>query len=104
MARPPRITPNVAKVLVALLEGPLDGLYGLEVGQAAHIPTGSIYPTLDKLVRAKWIDTRLEDGDPVKLGRPLRRFYKLTPNGVAIAMNARAAHSEWGPERGWATP
>lgn len=61
---------------------------GVDLGRAANVPPGTLYPLLDRLVVAGWLASRWEEGDPGALARPLKRFYRLTPLGVR---KARAA-------------
>jgi DNA-binding PadR family transcriptional regulator len=50
-----------------------------------------LYPILLRLQRAGWVLTRWEEVDPVAAGRPARRYYRLTPEGVVAARTAVAA-------------
>ncbi|MGW3459736.1 PadR family transcriptional regulator [Streptomyces olivaceoviridis] len=83
MKTPFRITSATLDVMEAFLVADED-LHGFAVARAAGKPTGSIYPILARLEEAGWLESHweLEHPDP---GRPRRRFYKLTPDGMASA-------------------
>ncbi len=75
-------------VLRVLIEDPDAEHYGLELGAAAGLPSGTIHPILARFEGCGWLESRWEDVDPSAEGRPRRRYYRLTPNG---AVQARAA-------------
>jgi DNA-binding PadR family transcriptional regulator len=103
-----RITVPVARVLSALLADPDADRYGLDLMGDTGLPSGTLYPILQRLQRAGWVDARWEDIDPVASGRPARRYYRLTPDGVVAARQAlaelRAQTSPTGRRRGSARP
>jgi DNA-binding PadR family transcriptional regulator len=68
-----------------MLEDPTSPHYGLEMGKAAGLPSGTIYPILARLERAGWIESEREDVDPKVVGRRARRYYKLTGTGEHAA-------------------
>lgn len=76
----------VLDILDAIENAPLDDpSWGLRLCEQTGYGTGTVYPALDKLLRAGWIaDTREEPQPP---DRPRRRFYALTDDG-------REAHRE----------
>jgi DNA-binding PadR family transcriptional regulator len=88
MALDVRITPAVALVATALLDDPGGDHYGLELMTATGLASGSLYPILQRLRKAGWVETRWEDLDPVAAGRPARRYYRLTAEGVTNAQKA----------------
>jgi DNA-binding PadR family transcriptional regulator len=90
MGDPPRLTLNVLRILRVLLENPTVARHGLEIGIAAGLRGGSLYPVLSKLEDAKLITSVWEDVDPSEVGRPRRRLYQLNPNGVVFARQALA--------------
>jgi DNA-binding PadR family transcriptional regulator len=65
--------------------------YGSQIGTAAGLPGGTVYPILARLERVGWLESRWEDIDPSREGRPARRYYRLTESGAAEAGRARAA-------------
>jgi PadR family transcriptional regulator PadR len=94
MADAPRATDATLDVLEVLL-GPDKGLYGLKIAQAAGRPTGSVFPILARLEQMGWAVSEWETGTPRDRG-PRRRFYRLSPDGLA---GARALLAERRPAR-----
>ncbi|MGH8899408.1 MAG: PadR family transcriptional regulator [Egibacteraceae bacterium] len=88
MSRAPRMTAATLDVLKVLLE-PDDELYGLKIAWTTGRPTGSIYPILARLEQIGWVESEWEAGDPASRG-PRRRFYRLSPGGLASARTALA--------------
>lgn len=74
-------------VLRVLLADPAEELYGMEIGGAAGLMSGTVHPILARLETAGWVASRWEDVAPQIAGRPARRYYRLTGEG---ALNARA--------------
>lgn len=77
-------------VLQAFLQDPGRELYGVEIGDSSELPSGTVHPILARLEALGWADSRWEDIDPRREGRPARRYYRLTAGGVE---SARAALS-----------
>jgi DNA-binding PadR family transcriptional regulator len=79
-----RLTKTKKKMFAVLYEAAPEPMYGLEISRAADIPSGSLYPALRGLRRAGLVETewRAPDDDPD--GPPVR-FYRLSPNGYALA-------------------
>lgn len=106
-----RITAATVDVLVSLIEGAGAGTatWGLEIVRRSSRPPGTVYPVLERLERAGWVESRWEDDD-TRSG-PRRRLYELTADGALAArrtvesFTARAAmpsrsrpvHSSWVP-------
>jgi PadR family transcriptional regulator, regulatory protein PadR len=86
----PRMTIPTQRVLDALLADPSAELYGIEIGDAAGLPSGTVHPILARLEGLGWLTSRWEDIDPSVAGRPARRYYQLTPDGVQAARSALA--------------
>jgi PadR family transcriptional regulator PadR len=91
---PFRMTQSTQMVLRALLVNPTRPMYGLEIGEAAELPSGTIHPILARLEMADWVESRWEKVEPSKIGRPRRRYYRLSEKGVAGARIALAAVDE----------
>lgn len=77
-------------VLAAFLDEPQQELYGLEICQAADLPSGTVHPILARFEGLGWLESRWEDVDPRAEGRPQRRYYRLTREGVVQARSALA--------------
>ncbi len=86
----PRMTIPTQLVLRALLEDPTRELYGVEIGAAAGLPSGTVHPILARLEGVRWLQSRWEQIDTRVEGRPARRYYQLTAAGVESARAALA--------------
>lgn len=88
----PRVTPRMTLptqlVLRAMITDPTREMYGLEIGKAAELASGTIHPILARLESWGWLESRWEERDPHEVGRPRRRYYRLTPDGVVGAARA----------------
>jgi PadR family transcriptional regulator, regulatory protein PadR len=83
-----RMTIPTQLVLQVLLEDATVERYGYEVGETAGLPSGTVHPILARLEGAGWLESRWEDVDPTAAGRPPRRYYRLTADGVPAAREA----------------
>ncbi len=90
MATEIRLTVPVIRVLAAFLADPTVPRYGLDLMQGTELASGSLYPILTRLRTAGWLDAHWEDVDPAAAGRPARRYYLLTADGVERARGALA--------------
>jgi DNA-binding PadR family transcriptional regulator len=86
-----RVTVAVVRVVSVLLAEPDAPRYGLDLMAATGLPSGTVYPILRRMREAGWVDAAWEPIDPAAKGRPARRYYRLTGDGVA---RARAAVAE----------
>ena len=77
-------------VLRAMLAEPTEEMYGLQIGQAAELPSGTIHPILARLEGYGWLESRWEEINPAEEGRPRRRYYRLSPEGAEHARTALA--------------
>ena len=85
-----RMSGPTLKLLKFMLENPQEGRSGAQISKATKIGSGTMYPLLQRLELAKWIEGQWENVDPRDVGRPKRRFYKLTPAGRVGAAEALA--------------
>ena len=85
----PRMTIPTQRVLEALLGEPQLELererYGFEIGAAAGLRSGTVHLILARLEGYGWLASRWEDIDANAEGRPARRYYSLTADGVQAA-------------------
>ena len=58
------------------------GICGIDIIKNTNLVSGTVYPILNRMEETGWLESTEEDIDPKKEGRPKRRFYKLTVNGV----------------------
>lgn len=102
------MTIPVAKVLSALLADPEAEQYGLDLMKLTGLPSGTLYPVLHRLQAAGWLTADWEEIDPSAAGRPARRYYRLTAEGVRAARQAlaelRALAPDGRPSWGGAEP
>lgn len=87
------------RVLEALLGDPGRERYGLEIGELAGLRSGTMHPILARLEGVGWLRSRWEDADPQIEGRPVRRYYQLTTEGVTAAQVALARAYRPSPAR-----
>lgn len=80
-----RLTPATVDVLDALVSD-RSGIWGLQIVSSTGRPSGSVYPILERLERAGWVESAWED-DPARSG-PRRRLYSLTGEGRVAAVDA----------------
>ena len=96
-----RMTMVVMDVLDVLMSAPPDDpAWGLKMCEQTGHGTGTIYPALDRLLQAGWIEDRWEE--PAPADRPRRRFYNVTSVGRAAYQEAVAARSR--RRTAWTTP
>jgi PadR family transcriptional regulator, regulatory protein PadR len=75
-----RVSLVVLDILDAIENAPLDDpSWGLRLCEQTGYGTGTVYPALDKLLKAGWIADQWEEPQPAD--RPRRRFYALTDEG-----------------------
>jgi DNA-binding PadR family transcriptional regulator len=86
------------RVLEVLLAEPGQERYGSELCELAGLPSGTLFPILARLEDTYgWIIGRWEDvGDDVRLGRPRRRYFRLSPDGLGAAPAALAKAQQTG--------
>ncbi|MCR6490685.1 PadR family transcriptional regulator [Amycolatopsis sp. OK19-0408] len=75
-------------VLHVLIDDPNREMYGLQLSEAAGLPSGTIHPILARLEKAGWLTSRWEEVDTRVEGRPKRRYYRLDPNSLATVQAA----------------
>ena len=86
------MTLQVQLVLAEMLTEPAEPRYGLDMGAATGLPSGTIYPILARLERIGWVESDWEDPEAhIAEGRPRRRYYRLTREGAESAAEALQA-------------
>lgn len=58
-------------------------VYGGQVAEATRLSAPAVYAMLRRLERGGWLTARWERADPEVLGRPARRYYRVTERGRA---------------------
>src|SRR5712671_5620295 len=75
-----RLTAVIMDVLDVLTSSQPDNpAWGLRLCDQTGYGTGTIYPALDRLMKAGWISDHWEDPPPED--RPRRRYYEITSAG-----------------------
>lgn len=78
---------SAALVLEALDQG---HRYGFQVMGATGLPSGTVYPLFRRLEAGGLVRSTWEDEEEAHaLGRPPRRYYRLTPGGAEALEEAR---------------
>ncbi len=103
MVSGPRMTTPMQLVLFELLVDPSHERYGLEIGRAAGLASGTVHPILARLEAIGWVESRWEEVDPRAASRPARRYYRLTRSGLQAAPPALERASR-ATRRSWAAP
>lgn len=66
-----------------LLPEDRDSFYGLEVSNLTGVPSGTVYPVLNRFESHGLVESKFEQQDG-SVGRPARRVYKPTERGQVI--------------------
>lgn len=86
-----RMSLQTLRVLEVFLENPTQPFAGAEVHQRCRIASGTLYPILLRLESAGWFVSQWESVDPISVGRPRRRLYRLTSTGLRRASEVFAS-------------
>jgi PadR family transcriptional regulator PadR len=94
-----KLTGALERVLRVMITDPAAPHYGYDLMKAAKLPSGTLYPMLarlqhDGLVHAEWEAPRQDAG-----GRPPRKYYRLTGEGLRTARLELARASRAAPAR-----
>jgi DNA-binding PadR family transcriptional regulator len=85
VSREHRITEQSERILALLASSAAIEFCGADIERATKIAKGTIYPTLARMSKRRWLSWRWEQIDPQAQGRPRKRLYKLTGEGEAAA-------------------
>lgn len=77
-----RRTARQLTVAAQLVEDPHRSYYGLELCRLTELPSGLLHPMLARWRANGWLTDEWENIHPGEAGRPLRRYWKLTDDGV----------------------
>lgn len=88
MGTEPRLSFQTLQVLQVFLETPEIELAGADVLHRTGLASGTAYPILSRLEQVGWLKSKWEDCDPKQVGRPRRRYYRMTGLGARKAENA----------------
>jgi len=92
-----RLTTPTRLVLDVLMSAGDTPAWGYRICEIARLGSGTVYPILERLEEAGWIEGAWEIDQPGD--RPRRRFYTLTGTGRAGYAAAVAAHRQRNPWR-----
>lgn len=82
MAQKLFLTRTSRAVIAALARSPDAELWGKQICRDADLPSGTVYPMLERLADLGWVAHRWESGDdPQRTASPPRRFWRLTDDG-----------------------
>ena len=76
-----RKTHALMQIAVALMADPSAWHWGYEVSRRADVRSGVMYPILRRMLEKGWLADGWEDGEPTEMGRPPRRYYRVTSEG-----------------------
>ena len=101
-----RLSIPAARVLRVFLEDPDEPRYGYDLMEQVGLASGSLYPILARFERAGLIRGAKEDVDPRVEGRPARRNFVLTAEGLRFAYRnlAELGNNLMPPMRQWRAP
>jgi PadR family transcriptional regulator, regulatory protein PadR len=86
------MTMIIMDILDVLMNAPSDDpAWGLRLCQQTGHGSGSIYPALERMLNAGWIEGHWEEPEPAD--RPPRRLYVITSDGRAAYQKEVAARA-----------
>jgi PadR family transcriptional regulator, regulatory protein PadR len=79
-----KLTGPLERVLRVFLDDPNARHYGYDLMKAAHLASGTLYPMLARLQDQGLVTSRWEPQAEAAGGRPPRKYYQLTGEGIRI--------------------
>jgi PadR family transcriptional regulator, regulatory protein PadR len=76
-------TKALRRVAKVLLKDPKGRHYGYSLSKAADVKSGVLYPLLTRLLAEGWVTDEWEAHEADDPGRPRRRYYRVTADGVS---------------------
>ena len=92
-----KLTGPLERVLRVLTADPSAQHYGYDLMKAAKLPSGTLYPMLARLQQDGLVDSEWEAQREDAGGRPPRKYYRLTAEGLRVArleLAQAASHSQ----------
>jgi PadR family transcriptional regulator PadR len=77
-----KLTGPLERVLRAFLADPAAPRYGYDLMKASGLPSGTLYPMLARLQEQGLVSSAWAAADAEGGGRPARRYYRLTDEGI----------------------
>jgi PadR family transcriptional regulator PadR len=75
-------TKAALQVASVLLEEPTGRHWGYRLSRSANVRSGVLYPILARMLDAGWLLDGWEDPTLIDDGRPPRRYYEVTDEGL----------------------
>lgn len=101
-----KLTGPLERVLTVLIADPAAPHYGYDLMRAARVPSGTLYPLLARLRQQGLVESEWEPQQPHAGGRPPRKYYRLTGEGIRVTRLelAKARPAVRGARRGAVQP
>jgi len=80
-----KLTGPLTRVLSVFLADASAWRYGYDLMKAARLPSGTLYPMLARLQEQGLVTAQWEQHSADAGGRPPRKYYQLTGEGVRVA-------------------
>jgi PadR family transcriptional regulator len=80
-----KLTGPLERVLRVMITDPTAPHYGYDLMKAAKLPSGTLYPMLARLQQEGLVDSEWEAQRQDAGGRPPRKYYRLTGEGLRVA-------------------
>jgi DNA-binding PadR family transcriptional regulator len=79
-----KLTGPLERVLRVLLADTAAPHYGYDLMRSARVPSGTLYPMLARLHQQGLVESEWEPQQDDAGGRPPRKYYRLTGEGIRI--------------------
>ena len=79
-----KLTDPLERVLRVLIADPAAPHYGYDLMTAARVPSGTLYPMLARLQQQGLVESEWEPQPRDAGGRPPRKYYRLTGEGIRV--------------------
>jgi len=80
-----KLTGPLERVLCVFLDDTAAPRYGYDLMKAARLPSGTLYPMLARLQADGLVTSEWEPQPQDASGRPPRKYYQLTGEGIRVA-------------------
>jgi PadR family transcriptional regulator len=94
-----KLTGPLERVLRVMITDPSTPQYGYDLMKAAKLPSGTLYPMLARLQQDGLVDSEWETQRENAGGRPPRKYYRLTAEGLRVARLELAQAASSAPAR-----
>jgi PadR family transcriptional regulator PadR len=94
-----KLTAPLERVLTVMIADPSAPQYGYDLMKAAKLPSGTLYPMLARLEQDGLVDAEWEAQREDAAGRPPRKYYRLTAEGLRVARLELAQSASSAPPR-----